>query len=160
MKTLPILSAVNFLFPVKASLLACILGLASSFAQAGSADDFQRGAAAHRQGDYQKAVRLWRPLAEKGVANAQFNLAAMHYSGDGVKQDCAEALKWFRKAAEQGDIEAQYYLGHMYLRGEGVAQDEAEARKWFGMNREQHHASHRHSAQADSPQRLVKADKR
>jgi TPR repeat protein len=152
--------AVNPRLPITATLLAGILGLAASFAQADSTDDFQRGAAAHRQGDYQKAVRLWQPLAEKGIVNAQFNLATMYYVGEGVKQDYAEALKWFRKAAEQGDIEAQYYLGHMYLRGEGVAQDEAEARKWFGMNRARRHGGHSHMQQADAPQRLVKADRR
>ena len=46
-------------------------------------------------------------LAEQGVAEAQYNLGMMYYTGSGVHQDYAEALRWFRQAAEQGHAEAQ-----------------------------------------------------
>ena len=36
-----------------------------------AAGDFEDGQAAYRAGDYQKAVRLWKPLAEQGDANTQ-----------------------------------------------------------------------------------------
>lgn len=128
--------------PLYAVLLACAMGLTAVTAQAGGGD-FERGAEAHRQGDYQAAIKLWQPLAEKGQVDAQFNLGAMYYSGDGVKQDYVEASKWFRKAAEQGDKKAQHYLGLMYLNGEGVKQSESEAHKWFTRNRRDH--SHNHA---------------
>lgn len=115
-------------------------------AQADDTRDFERAAVAHRHGDYQAAAKLWRPLAEEGLVNAQFNLGQMYRYGDGVTQDHAEALKWYRKAAEQGDKESQFNLGSMYLAGEGVAKDEKEAHRWFTLNRVEH-MHHHHSAQ-------------
>ncbi|OIP14533.1 MAG: hypothetical protein AUK53_05240 [Betaproteobacteria bacterium CG2_30_59_46] len=123
-----------------AVLLACAMGLNAASAQVGG--DFDRAAAAHRQGDYLTSVKLWQPLAGKGQVDAQYNLGVMYYSGDGVKQDYAEAAKWFRMAAEQGDKQAQYYLGSMYLNGEGVKQSESEAQKWYTMNRRAHRHNH------------------
>lgn len=127
--------------PLYAVLLACAMVLTAVSAQAGGGD-FERAAAAHRQGDYQTAVKLWQPLAEKGQVDAQYNLGVMYYSGDGVKQDYAAAAKWFRMAAEQGDKQAQFYLGSMYLNGEGVKQSESEAQKWYTMNRRAHRHNH------------------
>ena len=115
-------------------------------AQADDTQDFERAATAHRHGDYQAAAKLWRPLAERGLVNAQFNLGQMYRYGDGVAQDHGEALKWYRKAAEQGDKEAQFNLGSMYLAGEGVTKDEKEAHRWFTLNRVEH-MHHHHSAQ-------------
>ena len=49
--------------------------------------------------------------AEKGDADAQFNLGLMYHKGQGVPQDDAESVKWYRKAAEQGNVYAQRNLG-------------------------------------------------
>ena len=61
----------------------------------------------------------WRPLAEQGDAEAQYNLGVM-YDEDRTRRDAVEAVRWFRIAAEQGHIAAQYRLGVMYAEGEGV----------------------------------------
>ena len=61
--------------------------------------------------------------AEQGDAAAQFNLALMYDSGQGVTQDYKKALKWYRLAAEQGYLSAQYNLGWMHTNGRGVIQD-------------------------------------
>lgn len=142
MKNRPVSSVLSALLSMGA------LGLltAAPTARADVSQDFERAAVAHRHGDYQSAARLWRPLAEKGLVNAQFNLGQMYRYGDGVAQDHGEAFKWYRKAAEQGDKEAQFNLGSMYLNGEGVAKDEQEAHRWFTLNRVQH-LHHHHSAQ-------------
>ncbi|MCH8098520.1 MAG: sel1 repeat family protein [Proteobacteria bacterium] len=58
------------------------------------------GVVAYNRGDYATALREWRPLAEQGDAEAQFNLGLMYYKGRGVPQDYAEAVKWYRLAAE------------------------------------------------------------
>ena len=134
------------LFNLSPLVIAALLALAAPAALADVAQDFERAATAHRQGDYQTAARLWRPLAEQGLVNAQFNLGQMYRAGDGGAQDYAEAHKWYRKAAVQGDKESQFHLGSMYLNGEGVAKDEKEAHRWFVMNRLEHH-HHHHSAQ-------------
>ena len=70
------------------------------------------GLAAAQRGDYATALKLLRPLAEQGHADAQHNLGVMYINGRGVPQDYAEAVKWFRLAAEQGHAVAQYNLGN------------------------------------------------
>ena len=94
------------------------------------AADFDAGLAALQKGDYAAAFREWTPLAERGDAVAQFNLALMYDNGQGVRQDCQKALKWYALAAEQGDAEAQFNLGVMYYRGQGVRQDYITAHMW------------------------------
>ena len=36
----------------------------------GESDDFQKGEAAYDKGDYATALRIWKPLAEQGNADA------------------------------------------------------------------------------------------
>ncbi|WP_435229433.1 hypothetical protein ACMAZE_12060 [Pseudopelagicola sp. nBUS_20] len=45
------------------------------------AQDFDKGFKAYQAGDYATALQEWRPLAEQGNADAQFNLGNMYYSG-------------------------------------------------------------------------------
>ena len=86
---------------------------------------------AYRSGDYDKVIKLLRPLAEKGDAAAQASLGAMYSAGAGVTRDYKEAVKWYRLAADQGREESQFLLGSMYARGLGVSQDNPEAIKWY-----------------------------
>jgi len=72
-----------------------------------------------------------RGRAEKGDAEAQFNLGFMYHFGQGVTPDYAEALRWYRKAADLGNVSAQFNLGSMYDFGEGVPQNYAEAVRWY-----------------------------
>ena len=102
--------------------------------------DFDAGVAASKSGDYAAALKEWRPLAEQGHANAQFNLGVMYENGWGVPEDHAEAVRWYRPAAEQGHTKAQFNLGVMYDRGQGVPQDYAEARRWYHLAAEKGHA--------------------
>jgi TPR repeat protein len=99
----------------------------TSAAAAGPLED---GVAAYLRGDFAAALQLIRPLAEQGLADAQFYLGSMYGDGKGVPQDHAEAAKWYRLAAEQGDADAQVVLGSIYNEGEGVPQDNAQAVKW------------------------------
>jgi formylglycine-generating enzyme required for sulfatase activity len=82
-------------------------------------------------GEYGKALRLYRTLAESGDDQAQVGLAIMYENGLGVPQNYVEAIRWFRKAAQQGSENAQYSLGIMYLEGKSVAKNYDEAAKWF-----------------------------
>jgi TPR repeat protein len=91
----------------------------------------EEGLAAYRSGDYAKAMELWRPLAEKGNADAQYRVGSMYAEGKGVERNDATALTWFKRAAEGGNAAAQYNVGASYAGGVGVAQDDAEAAKWF-----------------------------
>ena len=46
------------------------------------------------------ALREYKPLAEQGVALAQFFLGLMYEEGLGVAQDAAQAAVWYRKVSE------------------------------------------------------------
>lgn len=95
---------------------------------AGSLED---GTAAYKEKEYAKAADLWRPLAEKGDAAAQYFLGSLYEDGKGVEQNDATAFIWFRRAAEQGNAAAQYNVGASYAVGAGVEKSDAEAVKWF-----------------------------
>ncbi len=94
----------------KHSLSAVLLMSASG----ASAQDYNKGLEAYDAGDYQTALQEWRPLANEGDADAQYNLGLMYDGGKGVPLDDAEAVKWYRLAADQGDADAQTNLGLMY----------------------------------------------
>jgi len=98
---------------------------------------FDEGFVAYNRGDYETALREFRPLGEQGNAGAQFNLGLLYEEGQGVPQDYVQAAKWYRKAAEQGHASAQFNLGLMYANGLGVAQNYAEALKWYRKAAEQ-----------------------
>jgi TPR repeat protein len=108
-------------------LVPLLLGLLVIPAQA----DFQAGLAAYNQHDYAAAVNEWRPVAERGDANAEFNMGLLYSCGEGVPLDYAQAAEWYQKSAEQGVPAAEYNLAILYAKGQGVKQDKAEAAKWF-----------------------------
>ena len=96
--------------------------------------------------DKAKAAEWYSMAAEKGNADAQFQLAGMYYKGEGVTQDCLESLKWLHEAAEQGHVDAYYKLGEVYRIGQGlrgniqsVPEDRAESAKWYRKAADQGH---------------------
>ena len=95
------------------------------------AGPFDDGVAAYRRGDFTTALRLWRPLANQGIAEAQFNIGNMYYDGDGVQMNLLEAADLYLLAATQGYAPAQHNLARMYERGEGVKLSTADAIKLF-----------------------------
>jgi TPR repeat protein len=84
----------------KHAVAAIILALSvAAPAAAGPLDDAE---AAIKRRDYATAVRLVRPLAEQGDANAQYNLGVFYDNGLGVPQDKVRAYMWFTLSAAQG----------------------------------------------------------
>jgi len=67
-----------------------------------------------RDADYEakiysaQALSQLRSLANRGFAEAQFNLGWMYANGEGVPRDDAEAAKWYRRAAKLGHRQAIY----------------------------------------------------
>jgi TPR repeat protein len=110
-----------------------ILALAMLVAGAAAAQTVRDGFEAYLRRDYDTAVRIWKPLAEKGILAAQYTLGLMYDNGEGVPEDNIEAAKWYRLVAEQGDVDAQYSLGLMYAKGEGVPRDYVQAYKWWSL---------------------------
>lgn len=98
-------------------------------AQAGTWED---GVKAFARKEYAAAAKLFRPLAEKGNAVAQYRIALMHKMGLGVSKDRKQAQKWSRLAAKQGNTDAQVLLGSLYYKGEGSESDDiARAYMWY-----------------------------
>ena len=93
--------------------------------------DWEAGVDAYQAGDYATALKEFRPLAEQGDADAQFNLGVMYEDGQGVTQDYKKALKWYRLAAEQGDATAWHQLGVMHHYGWGVKTNYKEALRFY-----------------------------
>lgn len=116
-----------------AATLSCF---AASFSFAG----LNEGFAAAKAGNFARALKEWKPLAEQGNAGAQYYLGVMYANGNGVPQDYKQAAAWYRKAAEQGEADAQNNLGRMYHSGQGVGQDYAQAAAWHRKAAEQGNA--------------------
>ena len=118
-------------------LLTTLLLLAITLSLPVFGDDLSDGFEAAQKGDYKTALKLWKPLAEQGNADAQSHLGLMYDEGYGVPEDDKQAVKWYRLAAEQGHALAQYNLGLMYDEGEGVPEDDKQAVKWYRLASEQ-----------------------
>jgi len=104
----------------------------------------KRGLEAYYKGQYETAAALLQPLADKGVARAQFRLAYMHYLGRGFKRDRQEAdrriraaLPAIRKFADQGRAWAQSDIGSLYEDGLVLPRDFGEAVYWYRSAAEQ-----------------------
>ena len=97
----------------------------------------KKGVAAGKNGDFETALREFKPLAEQGYAPAQYNLGVMYADGNGVEQDYKTAIKWYTLAAEQLDEYAQCNLGLMYENGTGVEQDYKRAAELYTLAAEQ-----------------------
>jgi uncharacterized protein len=88
-------------------------------------------------GDYATAMRELRPLAEQGLASAQFSLGLFYANGHGVPKDDGLARQWYEKAAIQGHADAQANLGVLLVYARGGPQDYKMAVYWFRLSANQ-----------------------
>lgn len=91
------------------------------------------GLAAYDRGDYATAFGELAPAAAGGAPQAQYDLARMYLSGEGIPADRAEGLRWLRRAAAAGVGLAQYQLGAFHEFGIDLDQDYAAAARWYRM---------------------------
>jgi TPR repeat protein len=89
------------------------------------------------RGDSTAAMRELRPLAEQGLASAQFRLGLLYANGQGMPKDDAQARQWYEKAATQGHAEAQANLGVLLVYARGGPQDYKMAVYWFRLSANQ-----------------------
>ncbi|HET7606549.1 MAG TPA: SPOR domain-containing protein [Sphingomicrobium sp.] len=92
-----------------------------------SAQSVRAGIDAWQRADYGGAVAIWRPLAERGDADAEFNLGQAYRLGRGVPTNLSAAKTWFERAANQGHIDAETTLGLLLFQNG----DQAEGLKWL-----------------------------
>jgi uncharacterized protein len=105
--------------------LGLLLGLS------GHAGPLEEGHQAFNAQHYDEAYRLWLPLASKGEAEAQYNIALLLMKGQGVPKDERKALEWFHKAAHQGMTDAMYNIGVMFYEGKGAYRSDQSAIEWW-----------------------------
>lgn len=110
------------------SVMAMLLSTVCTVVLAATLDE---GVAAYQLGDYEGAVKIFRPLAEQGNTAAQYNIGQMYRMGRGITRDFVEAAKWYRLAAGQGDALSQYNLGMMYYNAQGVPQSIVLSHMWL-----------------------------
>jgi TPR repeat protein len=85
---------------------------AAAGAPAGApAGGVKAGVDAWQTGAFGRAIEIWRPLANQGDPDAQFNMGQAYKLGRGVPADLAIAQSWYQKAAQQGHPQAQANLG-------------------------------------------------
>ncbi|MBL8446336.1 MAG: sel1 repeat family protein [Zoogloeaceae bacterium] len=90
-----------------------------------------KGYAEFKMAHYGEARQIWFALAERGVAEAWFNLGILAEDGLGEPRDPALALARYRHGAEAGSVKAQYRLAQIYQEGRLVTADAAQARYWL-----------------------------
>lgn len=91
--------------------------------------------------DVASAVEWWQKAAAQDNWEAQFDLALLFRSGEGVPKDPSRAFSLFEKVAKLADkkegfiplaaFDAQAILGMMWSLGEGVPKDDAKAVEWY-----------------------------
>jgi TPR repeat protein len=82
------------------------------------------------RGDYVGAVAIWRPLAERGDVNAEYNLGVNYELGHGVPKNDATAAMWYRRAANRGMGPAMLNLAHLIVQNARGPADLVPAYAW------------------------------
>lgn len=99
-----------------------VAAAAAALLTSAASADIKAGIDAWAGGRYDAAVKEWRPLAEKGDADAQYNMGQAYKLGRGVPSDLKLAQTWYEKAAQQGHQPAQANLGLiLFQNGERAA---------------------------------------
>lgn len=62
--------------------------------------------AAYRLGQYEDALKIFEPRAEKGDPTAQYYLGGMYYHGQGVTKNYLKAYMWMALAKDGGSYPA------------------------------------------------------
>ena len=76
--------------------------------------------AKYEAGQMEAALELYTQAANKGLADAQFQLGKMYYLGEAGSKDYSSASMWFKRAARQRHAKAEYGLAMCYMNGDGL----------------------------------------
>ncbi len=117
--------------------LCALLLTASSFLFA----DYEDGVNAAFKGEFGIAFHEFSLAAEEGLDLAQYNLAILYFTGQGVEKNMELAFKWTDAAAQQGHLAAQFNLGSLYYSGDGTSVDKDKAVEMFGHAAKAGHAN-------------------
>lgn len=88
-----------------------LTAVAAALAAPAGAKTVKAGIEAWQRGEHSEAVAIWRPLAEAGDADAQFNLGQAYRLGRGAPTNLGAAQAWLDRAARKDHLDAQATLG-------------------------------------------------
>lgn len=80
--------------------------------------------------DCKIATQWYTKAAEQGMLEAQYNLAYLYHTKEGLI-NYPNAIHWYQKAAEQNFSLAKYQIGLMYYKGQGMLKDNEQAVSWL-----------------------------
>ena len=112
-------------------ILALLLLTSLWLHAAAATREFDVGMQALLAGDYAEAYCRWKPLAERGDADAQYHLGWLYANGNGLRVDTAKAFAWWQRAATQGHADAQFAVGFALTMGDGTERDLKHAVDWY-----------------------------
>ena len=96
-----------------------------------AADTYSRARDQMMAGNWDGAIPLLNEAAEKGNAQAKYQLGLLYALGEDVAKDLDKARELFLDAGRHGYAKAQYQLGHIYGTGDGVERNYQESFIWF-----------------------------
>ncbi len=103
--------------------------------------DYEDGVDAAFKAEFNTAFHEFSLAAEAGLDLAQYNLAILYFTGQGVVKNMELAFKWTEAAAQQGHVAAQFNLGSLYYSGDGTSVDKDKAVEMFGYAARAGHAN-------------------
>ena len=116
-----------------------LLTLALIFASQTTQADYQAGLDAYNKGNYDIAMQQWQAVAAKPpgtlppatLAEANYAIGMLYWTGQSVTMDYFIASQWLQKAADMGHAGAQGKLGYLYTEGIAVQKNYETAFDWF-----------------------------
>lgn len=130
------------MYRLRTALLFALFSLSAATAYA---DEVSIGADLYAEKDYSAAAAVFKKAADKGNADAQFNLGLMYLNGEGVEQDYRQARIWFEQSAAKGNVRAEVNLGRLYAKAKGVAPNYGMAATWYRKAADQGYADGQYS---------------
>lgn len=77
-----------------------------------------------------ESIEWWRPAAEAGIAEGEYQYGVCYINGYGVQSDFAEGYKWIYKAALRNHAKAIDAMAQIYENGLGVEPNADKAAYW------------------------------
>lgn len=96
-----------------------LLWLFSAAAATAGYYNYDDAEALYQDGYMQDAREIFRQLADRGDARAQYRMGQFYKDGLTVTQDSLQACDWFERAANRSHDQATFELGHCFFEGEG-----------------------------------------
>lgn len=84
-----------------------------------------------------KSAERMQKMSEEGYAHAQFSLAEMYLTGEGVQKNIKRAADLLNRAAFNGYLPAQLTLAMLAAEGRGIQKNLAEAHTWLAVAADQ-----------------------